>query len=251
MSKISVYQLIEALSLEDESVVNDVSELTAEKRTKKYTMQKLITLISNSLSIGKKIIEVGYATTANLTDLEGNLTIDGGTSLADGTIVLVKNQTDATQNGVYVIDTAAWVLYDRLDTTEKLDGALVYVRSGTANAGRTYWQSEALPVIGVDDVVFDLISDPNSSGGGGGGGNRITDSGTIATITDNANYNDSYGNPSPAIGGIFNTTLPAGIADGDYYIEEIATGAGLPKHEIRCKTNADGYLVLIKIPYLQ
>lgn len=46
MSKISVYQLIESLSLEDESVVNDVSELTAEKRTKKYTMQKLITLIS-------------------------------------------------------------------------------------------------------------------------------------------------------------------------------------------------------------
>lgn len=250
MSKISVYQLIEALSLEDESVVNDVSELTAEKRTKKFTMQKLITLISTSLSIGKKIIEVGYATTANLADLEGNLTIDGGTSLADGTIVLVKNQTDATQNGVYVVDTAAWVLYDRLDTTEKLDGALVYVRSGAANTGRTYWQSEALPVIGVDDVVFDLISDPNSSGGGGGG-NRITDSGTIATITNNANYNDSYGNPSPAIGGIFNTTLPAGIADGDYYIEEIATGAGLPKHKIECTTNADGDLVLIKIPYLQ
>jgi len=248
MSKISVYQLIESLSLEDESVVNDVSELTAEKRTKKYTMQKLITLISTSLSLGKKIIEVGYATTANLADLEGNLTIDGGTSLADGTIVLVKDQTDATQNGVYVVDTASWVLYELLDTTEKLDGALVYVRNGTVNAGRTYWQSEALPVIGVDDVVFDLISDPNSSGGGG---NRITDSGTITTITNNANYNDSYGNPSPAIGGIFNTTLPAGIAEGDYYIEEISTGAGLPKHEIRCKTNADGDLVLIKIPYLQ
>lgn len=164
--------------------------------------------------------------------------------------MLVKNQTDATQNGVYVVDTAAWVLYELLDTTEKLDGALVYVRSGAANTGRTYWQSEALPVIGVDDVVFDLISDPNSSGGGGGG-NRITDSGTIATITNNANYNDSYGNPSPAIGGIFNTTLPAGIADGDYYIEEIATGAGLPKHKIECTTNADGDLVLIKIPYLQ
>jgi len=248
MSKISVYQLIEALSLEDESVVNDVSELTAEKRTKKYTMQKLITLISTSLSLGKKIIEVGYATTANLADLEGNLTIDGGASLADGTIVLVKDQTDATKNGVYVVDAAAWVLYELLDTTEKLDGALVYVRSGTVNAGRTYWQSEALPVIGVDDVVFDLIGGTST---GGGAGNRITDSGTIATITNNANYNDSYGNPSPAIGGIFNTTLPAGIAENDYFIEEISTGAGLPKHEIRCKTNADGDLVLIKIPYLQ
>ena len=248
MSKISVYQLIEALSLEDESVVNDVSELTAEKRTKKFTMQKLITLISTSLSIGKKIIEADYATTANLPDLEGNLTVDGGTSLSDGTVVLVKNQTDGTQNGVYVVDTAAWVLYELLDTSEKLDGALVYVRSGTVNAGRTYWQSEALPVIGVDDVVFDLIGGTST---GGGAGNRITDSGTIATITNNANYWDSYGNPSPAIGGIFNTTLPAGIAENDYYIEEISTGAGLPKHKIECKTNADGDLVLIKIPYLQ
>ena len=85
----------------------------------------------------------------------------------------------------------------------------------------------------------------------GSSGSRITDSGIIATITDNSNYNDSYGNPSPAIGGIFNTTLPVGIAENDYYIEEISTGAGLPKHKIECKVNADGDLVLIKIPYLQ
>lgn len=83
------------------------------------------------------------------------------------------------------------------------------------------------------------------------GGGRITNSGIIAIITDNSNYNDSYGNPSPAIGGIFNTTLPTGIGENDYYIEEISTGAGLPKHKIECKKNADGDLVLIKIPYLQ
>jgi len=42
--------------------------------------------------------------------------------------------------------------------------------------------------------VFDLIGGTST---GGGAGNRITDSGTIATITNNANYNDSYGNPTP------------------------------------------------------
>lgn len=94
-------------------------------------------------------------------------------------------------------------------------------------------------------------SDANWSLVASGGGTRITDSGIIATITDNSNYNDSYGNPSPAIGGIFNTTLPIGIAENDYYIEEISTGAGLPKHKIECKKNADGDLILIKIPYLQ
>lgn len=94
------------------------------------------------------------------------------------------------------------------------------------------------------DAIWQQIS-------GGGGGTRITDTGIIATITNNANYNDSYGNPSPAIGGIFNTTIPVGIAENDYYIEEISSGAGLPKHKIECKTNADGDLILIKIPYLQ
>ena len=84
----------------------------------------------------------------------------------------------------------------------------------------------------------------------GSSGTRITDSGTIATITTNSNYNDSYGNPSPSIGGVYNTTLPSGINEGDYYIEPFATD-GMPKHKIECKKNADGDLILIKIPYLQ
>lgn len=85
---------------------------------------------------------------------------------------------------------------------------------------------------------------------GSGGGSVITDPTIITTITTNSNYNDSYGNPSPSIGGIFNTTLPVGINEGDYYIEPFATD-GMPKHKIECKRNASGNLILIKITYLQ
>src|SRR5439155_16102584 len=49
---------------------------------------------------------VKVATTANIS-LTGVQTIDG-VLLAAGDRVLVKTQTDATQNGVYVVATGAW-----------------------------------------------------------------------------------------------------------------------------------------------
>jgi hypothetical protein len=106
--------------------------------------------------------------------------------------------------------------------------------------GTTFWK---LTSFSGSDAIWEQV-------GGGSGGTRITDSSTITTITTNSNYNDSYGNASPAIGGIFNTTIPSGINEGDYYIEPFATD-GTPKHKIECKRNASGNLILIKIPYLQ
>lgn len=80
------------------------------------------------------------ATTANLASLSGNLSIDGLTSAA-GERWLVKNQTTASQNGIYVASAGAWTRATDFDTTgaEVSNGVIVPVQAGTINGGST-WQ---------------------------------------------------------------------------------------------------------------
>ena len=82
----------------------------------------------------KKSVRV--ATTANIT-LSGTQTIDGIAVVA-GDRVLVKDQTTASQNGIYVVAAGAWSRATDANTISKLAGALVNVDSGTANGGIRY-----------------------------------------------------------------------------------------------------------------
>jgi hypothetical protein len=84
---------------------------------------------------------VARATTANIA-LTGTVSVDGANA-ANGSRVLVKNQTTASQNGIYVVNTGgAWTRATDADGTTELDRAIVFVTSGTANAGTT-WQQPA------------------------------------------------------------------------------------------------------------
>ena len=78
------------------------------------------------------------ATTANVT-LSAPQTIDG-VSLVAGDRVLVKNQTDASENGIYLVAAGAWTRALDANTNTKLgSGVFVPVSEGTANAD-TLWQ---------------------------------------------------------------------------------------------------------------
>jgi len=72
------------------------------------------------------------ATTGNIT-LSGNQTIDGLTTLT-GSRVLVKNQTDPTQNGIYVAGTGAWTRATDMDVWTEVPGAFCWVENGTTQA---------------------------------------------------------------------------------------------------------------------
>jgi hypothetical protein len=77
------------------------------------------------------------ATTANIT-LSGAQTIDG-VSVVAGNLVLVKNQSTASQNGVYTVSASTWSRHSSLDTTSDYsDNFVIYVSSGSTNE-KTLW----------------------------------------------------------------------------------------------------------------
>lgn len=79
---------------------------------------------------------VRCATTANIT-LSGTQTIDGIAVVA-GDRVLVKNQTTASQNGIYVVSAGAWTRALDADSSAEIGAGIVNVDSGTANGGELW-----------------------------------------------------------------------------------------------------------------
>lgn len=99
------------------------------------------------------------ATTANIT-LTGIQTIDG-VLLSTDTRVLVKNQTQAKENGIYVVPAnGAWKRAQDADTSvEVTPGLFVHVEKGTAN-GDSVWQlvTDAPIILGTTPLDFEMVA---------------------------------------------------------------------------------------------
>jgi hypothetical protein len=76
------------------------------------------------------------ASIGNLT-LSGLVPIDGYTPVA-GNRVLAKNQTDATQNGIYVAASGAWTRAADFSAGTATSGSFTFIENGTVN-GATSW----------------------------------------------------------------------------------------------------------------
>lgn len=95
---------------------------------------------------------VKAATTANIT-LSGEQTIDG-VSLVAGDRVLVKNQSTASQNGIYVVAAGSWARASDMASGSDAKGAFTFVEAGgSVNAGRGYVVSSG-SVVGTDALVW-------------------------------------------------------------------------------------------------
>jgi hypothetical protein len=96
---------------------------------------------------------VQAATTGNIT-LSGAQTIDG-VAVVSGNRVLVKDQTDATENGLYLAAAGAWSRSTDADVWAELPGAFTFVEAGDDNAGSSWVCNVASGgTLGVDDVTF-------------------------------------------------------------------------------------------------
>jgi len=98
---------------------------------------------------------VRVATTgANIT-LSGLQTIDG-VALAAGDRVLVKDQADATTNGIYNAATGPWTrAIDAGNNSQWSQGVMVIVTQGTANAFTIWVMTTANPVtLGTTNLTW-------------------------------------------------------------------------------------------------
>jgi hypothetical protein len=97
------------------------------------------------------------------------LTVDG-ISINDGERVLLKDQTDATENGIYVYDATAQTLsrsadQDNAPLAEVVNGVFVpRVQQGTVNGGKAFLitsqgsGTDGLHTLGTDDIIWSEFS---------------------------------------------------------------------------------------------
>ena len=105
------------------------------------------------------------ATTANINlsnALENGDTLDGVT-LATGNKVLVKDQTDATENGIYNVVASGTATRDTdYDTVAELAGQLVIVQEGSTNADKIFLcTTDNSGSIGSVNIVFTIVQPSN------------------------------------------------------------------------------------------
>lgn len=122
--------------------------------TREYVDNSIVTAL-NRLDYKQS---VRAATTASIT-LSGLQTVDG-VALAAGDRVLVKNQTNAVDNGLYVVAAGPWKrATDADENSEVTPGLIVTVESGTAQAD-SIWQlvNDGQITLGATALSFQNIT---------------------------------------------------------------------------------------------
>ena len=124
------------------------------------------------------------------------LLVADGYSINSGDRVLVRNQADSTQNGIYVASTGAWIRASDSSTASQISaymdgptlviGQVVYVEYGTKGANTSWQETAIVSTIGSDPIIY-VEYDTNVSSG------LFTDVGhwdvgIISYLTVDANY---------------------------------------------------------------
>ena len=134
---------------------------------------------------------VAVATTENIT-LSGEQTIDGILTSTDR--VLVKDQTDPKENGIYVSAAGAWTRATDMDGAEEVAGSFVFVTGGTVNSN-TGWVCTNEPesvVIDTDNITFSQFSDAGYIDAGTG----LTKTGNLLGVDEVLEDLDALGAPA-------------------------------------------------------
>lgn len=126
---------------------------------------------------------VRAATTANITisnDLNVGDTLDGVT-LADGDRVLVKDQTDATENGIYVAGATPVRSGDANVGSELTGGTFTFVEEGTTNSDSGFvFTHNGTPTLGSTSLTVAQFSGAGSFNAGDG----LSQVGTTFSVND-------------------------------------------------------------------
>src|SRR5258708_8756020 len=104
---------------------------------------------------------VRVATTGSGIALSGLQTIDG-VALSVGDRVLVKDQTDATTNGIYNAQTSTWTrTIEANNNSQSAQGLMVAVAGGAVNANGLFRLTTANPItLGTSALTWSLTTPP-------------------------------------------------------------------------------------------
>ena len=131
--------------------------VSSEAATKNYVDQAVAGLRT------RVIAEAGSTANVNLSNgLENGDTIDGVT-LVTGDRVLLKDQTDATENGLYLAVASGAASRDpEHDTIAELSGGMVVVNQGTANDNKIFLcTTDSDGVIGSTNITYSQVTPAN------------------------------------------------------------------------------------------
>ena len=210
-----------------------------------------------------------YASTANIAGTYSNgagtitagsngaLSIDGATPTA-GDRILLKDQTTATQNGLYTVTTvgsgsAAYVLTRTPDAdaaSEITGGAFVFVEAGTANADNGYvFTHNGTPTLGTTDITVEQFSGAGQISAGAAltkSGNTLNvavDDTTIEVSSDELQIKSTYpGQTSITTLG----TIATGVWQGTV-VDEVYGGTGQSSYTTGDILHASGSNTLAKL----
>jgi len=129
-----------------------------------------------------------------LTATSGDITLSGlqtinGVTLVAGDVVLVKNQTNAAQNGIYVASATAWTYSIGGDTWAEYVGAIIFISSGSLNGTAWYCTAQPGGTLGVTAMNWSNFSVASTYTAGTG----LTLVGTQFSITNTGVSAASYG----------------------------------------------------------
>ena len=133
---------------------------------------------------------VAVATLTNIT-LSGLQTIDTYTTLA-GDRVLVKNQSTAANNGIYIAASGAWTRSTDADTWNELIGAITFIEYGTQASSAYYCSAQPGGTLGVTAVNWSNFSVSATYTAGTG----LTLTGFSFSITNTGVSANTYGSAS-------------------------------------------------------
>ena len=188
------------------------------------TLSGLVTPTSGTDAVNKTYVDsivggestwktsVLVGSTVNVVSISGLLTIDG-TVVAAGDRVLLKDQSTATENGIYIAASGAWVRSTLFDTGYLAAGSVVVINSGTANATTTF-QCTSAPgsdEVGTDNIIFieltTVIGGSNTQiqfndSGALGGSSALTWSGTTLATSGVLNVTNTTQSTSVSTGSV-------------------------------------------------
>ena len=130
------------------------------------------------------------ATTTNIT-LSGTQTIDG-ISISENERVLVKDQSNGSENGIYICSSGGWFRSTDMNSNETCrPNSFVFVEEGSTNADKMFQLTTNSDII-LDTTSLTFAEYGGDGGGGGGGsgdiegvtaGTGLTGGGTSGTVT--------------------------------------------------------------------